>query len=81
MSSKEAHKYLCGHYGYIKYANCYNLVNKLFEVENQGQIKNSTNRVKRGGNANNSTADYPASYRNNNSTGNTNYNLGFRAVL
>lgn len=34
MSSKEAHKYLCGHYGYIKYANCYNLVNKLFKVEN-----------------------------------------------
>lgn len=29
MSSKEAQKYLCGHYGYIKYANTYNLVNKV----------------------------------------------------
>lgn len=30
MNSNEANKYLCGHYGYLKYANCYNLVNKLF---------------------------------------------------
>ena len=30
MSSKEAQKYLCGHYGYIKYANVYNLTHKLF---------------------------------------------------
>lgn len=30
MSSKEAKKYLCGHFGYIKYANVYSLTNKLF---------------------------------------------------
>ena len=30
ISSKEAKKYLCGHFGYIKYANTYNLENKLF---------------------------------------------------
>ena len=30
MSSKEAKKYLCGHIGYIKYANTYNLEKKLF---------------------------------------------------
>ena len=41
----------------------------------------STYRVHRGGSAIISTADYPASYRNNNNAGNTNYNLGFRSVL
>lgn len=30
ISSMEAKKYLCGHYGYIKYANIYNLRNRLF---------------------------------------------------
>ena len=30
MSSKEAKKYLCGHYGYMKYANVYSLKRKLF---------------------------------------------------
>ena len=30
ISSKEARKYLCGHLGYIKIANTYNLENKLF---------------------------------------------------
>ncbi len=30
MSSKEAKKYLCGHYGYIKYADIYNLSKTLF---------------------------------------------------
>lgn len=30
MSSKEAKRYLCGHLGYIKCANVYNLTNKLF---------------------------------------------------
>lgn len=30
MTSKETQKYLCGHMGYIKYANVYNLTNKLF---------------------------------------------------
>lgn len=32
LSSKEARKYLCGHFGYIKYANVKNLAGKLFEV-------------------------------------------------
>lgn len=32
-TSKEAKKYLCGHLGYIKYANTYNLENKLFYKE------------------------------------------------
>ena len=41
----------------------------------------STSRVYRGGGAYDSTADYPASYRGDNSTGITHYNLGFRAVL
>ena len=31
ISSKEAHKYLTGHLGYIKYADTYNLEEKLFE--------------------------------------------------
>ena len=30
MSSYDAKKYLCGHLGYIKNANVYNLTNKLF---------------------------------------------------
>ena len=30
MTSKEAQKYLCGHIGYIKYANNDNLINKIF---------------------------------------------------
>ena len=33
MTSKEAKKYLCGHFGYIKYANVYTLTNKLFVKE------------------------------------------------
>lgn len=33
MTSKEAKRYLVGHIGYIKYANVYNLTNKLFLVE------------------------------------------------
>ena len=33
ISSKEAKKYLCGHMGYIKIANTYNLENKLFYRE------------------------------------------------
>lgn len=32
IDSKEARKYLCGHFGYIKYANVNNLSNKLFET-------------------------------------------------
>ena len=32
MNSKEAKKYLCGHFGYIKYANVKNLTEKLFEM-------------------------------------------------
>ena len=30
LNSEEAQKYLCGHIGYIKNGNVYNLVNKLF---------------------------------------------------
>ena len=33
MTSKEAKKYLAGHIGYIKYANVYNLENKIFYKE------------------------------------------------
>lgn len=32
LDSKEAKKYLCGHFGYIKYANVKNFAEKLFEV-------------------------------------------------
>lgn len=32
MSSEEAQKYLCGHYGYFKYADKYNFINKLFYI-------------------------------------------------
>ena len=32
IDSKEAKKYLCGHFGYIKYADVRNLSNKLFEM-------------------------------------------------
>ena len=37
ISSKEAHKYLAGHLGYIKIADVKNLKNKLFSYDN---IKN-----------------------------------------
>ena len=33
ISSKESKKYLCGHLGYIKYANCKNLMEKLFYIK------------------------------------------------
>ena len=32
INSKEAKKYLCGHFGYIKYADVKNLADKLFEI-------------------------------------------------
>ena len=32
INSKEAKKYLCGHFGYIKYADVRNLTDKLFEI-------------------------------------------------
>lgn len=32
ISSKEAKKYLCGHFGYIKYANADFLIKKLFII-------------------------------------------------
>ncbi len=35
ITSKEAHKYLAGHMGYIKYANTRNLENKLFYSEGE----------------------------------------------
>lgn len=33
LTSKEARKYLAGHLGYIKYADNYNLLNKIFYIE------------------------------------------------
>ena len=33
INSKEAKKYLCGHLGYLKIANTYNIENKLFDKE------------------------------------------------
>ena len=33
ITSKEAKKYLCGHLGYLKIANTYNIEEKLFEKE------------------------------------------------
>ena len=32
ISSKEARRYLCGHFGYIKYADAKNLAGKIFEI-------------------------------------------------
>ena len=32
IDSKEAKKYLCGHFGYIKYADVKNLAEKVFEI-------------------------------------------------
>lgn len=32
INSKEAKKYLCGHFGYIKYADVKNLAEKVFEI-------------------------------------------------
>ena len=34
ITSKEAHKYLAGHFGYIDIANVKNLIEKLFYIEN-----------------------------------------------
>ena len=33
LSSKDAKKYLCGYFGYMKYANVYNLRNKIFAID------------------------------------------------
>ena len=33
MTSFEARKYLCGHFGYLKYANSYNLIKNLFFID------------------------------------------------
>ena len=33
ITSKEAKKYLCGHFGYIKYANTYNFIKKHFILD------------------------------------------------
>ncbi len=35
ISSKDAQKYICGHLGYIKYANIYNLCSKLFYIKDE----------------------------------------------
>ena len=32
MTSREAKKYLCGHFGYVKYANIYKLKKNLFYI-------------------------------------------------
>ena len=39
ITSKEAKRYLAGHMGYIKWANIYNLSNKLFYTENDFYVK------------------------------------------
>ena len=39
ITSKEAKKYLAGHIGYIKWANIYNLSNKLFYIEEAFNVK------------------------------------------
>ena len=75
MTSKEAQKYLCGHLGYIKYANNYNLINKLFIRDK------SKAQLLRGGSFNNAYASNPACYREYNYAPNTNTNNGFRPVL
>ena len=35
ITSKEAKMHLCGHFGYMKYANAYNFINKYFASEKQ----------------------------------------------
>lgn len=35
LTSKESKRYLCGHFGYMKYADTYNFINKYFEDENE----------------------------------------------
>ena len=32
LTSKEAKKYLCGHFGYIKYADVKNFTERMFEI-------------------------------------------------
>ena len=40
MTSKEAKKYLCGHFGYMNIANVYNLINKYFVLDETSNYKN-----------------------------------------
>ena len=40
ISSKEAKRYLAGHIGYVKWADIYNLSNKLFYIEKDFNEKN-----------------------------------------
>ncbi len=40
MTSYEAKKYLCGHLGYIQYANVHNLTNKLFYITESSENLN-----------------------------------------
>lgn len=42
MSSKDAKKHLCGHFGYMKYANTYNFINLYFETEEKNWGKSGT---------------------------------------
>ncbi|CDD36944.1 rNA-directed DNA polymerase (Reverse transcriptase) [Clostridium sp. CAG:356] len=40
ITSHEAKRYLAGHIGYIKWADIYNLSNKLFYIEDAFNVKN-----------------------------------------
>lgn len=40
ITSHEAKRYLAGHIGYIKWADIYNLSNKLFYIEEAFNVKN-----------------------------------------
>ena len=40
IDSKEAKKYLCGHFGYMQVANVYNLINKYFIVDKTCNLRN-----------------------------------------
>ena len=84
MTTKEAHKYLSGHIGYIKIANVKTLTEKLFYVECPPPIginHKGTNSVNRGGNFNNNGDNNTACNRNNNSPTNQNNNISFRPQL
>ena len=52
IDSKGAKKYLCGHFGYIKYANVKNLTEEIFEIWMKSgisqKVEDNTNRVNRG---------------------------------
>ena len=45
ISSKEAKKYLCGHFGYMQIANVYSLVNKYFIIDNTSNFEKNQGQV------------------------------------